>query len=273
MLSDRTLSKFNGIRKCSENGHKVKDLYQTVLNAPDLWRQAYGNIYANKGGTTKGVDRLTIDGYSDERAANLQELLRENRYVPTPVKRVYIPKPNGKQRPLGIPTANDKQVQEVWRMVLEAIYEPVFKDSSHGFRPKRSCHTALEKIARTWTGTKWFIEFDIEGYFDNIDHKILMALLEKKIDDEKFLNVIRKMLKAGYVEDWKYHDTYSGTPQGGIISPILANIYLHELDCYVETLIANFTKGKARSYNLEYTRASLRISRYNKKIEQATDPE
>src|SRR5439155_1217863 len=108
---------------------------------------------------------------------------------------------------------------------LESIYEPVFKDSSHGFRMQRSCHTALKDI-KYWTGTKWFIEFDIEGYFDNIDHNILMGLLEKKIDDTKFLNIIRKMVKAGYVEDWKYHNTYSGTPQGGILSPILANIYL-----------------------------------------------
>src|SRR5438093_11842107 len=162
MLSERTLSKIQGLRKCSINGHKVKDLFQMVLNAPDLWEQAYGNTYNNKGGMTPGVDGLTLDGYSDERAGNLRELLRENRYVPTPVKRVYIPKPNGKQRPLGLPPANDKQVQEVWRMVLEVIYEPVFKDNSHGFRPKRSCHTALGEITRTWTGTKWFIEFDIE---------------------------------------------------------------------------------------------------------------
>ena len=200
------------------NGHKVKDLFQFILNAPDLWEQAYGNIYANKGGMTPGVDGLTIDGYSHERAVNLRELLRENRYVPPPVKRAYIPKPNGKQRPLGKPTANDKQVQEVWRMILESIYEPVFNDNSHGFRIQRSCHTALENIIRTWTGTKWFIEFDIEGYFDNIDHKILMELLEKKIDDTRFLNVIRKMLKAGYVEEWMYHPTYSGTPQGGILT-------------------------------------------------------
>jgi group II intron reverse transcriptase/maturase len=165
---------------------------------------------------TAGSDGLTIDGYSEERAANLRELLRDNRYVPTPVKRVYIPKANGKQRPLGIPGPHDKQVQEVWRMILEAIYEPVFKDSSHGFRAARSCHTALKDIKHTWSGVKWFIEFDIEGYFDNIDHQILMQLLEKRIDDVKFLNVIRKMLRAGYLEDWKYHNTYSGTPQGGI---------------------------------------------------------
>jgi group II intron reverse transcriptase/maturase len=274
MLSERTLSKLQGIRKCSINGHKVKDLFQMILNAPDLWQQACGNIYNNKGGMTPGIDGLTIDGYSEERAANLRELLRENRYVPAPVRRVYIPKPNGKQRPLGMPTTNDKLVQEVWRMILESIYEPVFKDSSHGFRIQRSCHTALKDIARTWTGTKWFIEFDIEGYFDNIDHKILMERLEKKIDDVKFLNVIRKMLKAGYVEDWKYHDTYSGTPQGGISSPILANIYLHELDCYVETLISDFTKGgKKRAETGEYKTVNQQAYRLYKKIDRETDPE
>lgn len=164
MLSERTLIKLQGIRKCSINGHRVKDLFQAILNAPDLWEQAYGNIYSNKGGLTRGVDGQTLDGYSDERAENLRQLLRESRYVPSPVQRVYIPKPNGKQRPLGKPTANDKQVQEVWRMILESIYEPVFKESSHGFRMKRSCHTALQKVAY-WTGTKWFIEFDIEGFF------------------------------------------------------------------------------------------------------------
>jgi len=149
---------------------------------------------------TAGTSGLTIDGYSEERAANLRELLRENRYEPTPVRRVYIPKANGKMCPLGIPDANDKQVQDVWRMILEALYEPLgpekslpngFKESSHGFRPKRSCHTALREIQRQWTGVKWFIEFDIEGFFDNIDHKILMQLLEKKIDDWKFLRVIK----------------------------------------------------------------------------------
>jgi RNA-directed DNA polymerase len=221
---------------------------------------------------TPGVDGLTLDGYSHERAANLRELLRENRYVPSPVQRAYIPKPNGKQRPLGMPTTNDKHVQEVWRMVLESIYEPVFKESSHGFRRQRSCHTALKGI-KYWTGTKWFIEFDIEGYFDNIDHTILMGLLEKKIDDDKFLNVIRKMLKAGYMEDWKYHDTYSGTPQGGIVSPILANIYLHELDCYVETLISDFNRGKKRSTNRVYNLMRQRAQGLNKKIEQQEDAE
>ena len=253
-----------------------------VLNAPDLWEHAYTHIYARPGNMTAGVSGQTIDGYSEERAANIRELLRENRYEPTPVRRVYIPKANGKMRPLGIPDANDKQVQEVWRMILEALYEPQgredtipngFKDSSHGFRPKRSCHTALEEIRHKWTGVKWFIEFDIEGFFDNIDHQILMGLLEKKIDDVKFLNVIRKMLKAGYMEDWKFHKTHSGTPQGGIVSPILANIYLHELDSFVEGLISKYNKGKGRQINPEYNAIAKRASRLNPKIQQAQDQE
>jgi len=253
------------------NGYKVKHLFQIILNAPDLWEQAYGNISHNKGGMTPGVDGLTLDGYSHERAANLRALLRENRYVPSPVERVYIPKPNGKQRPLGKPTANDKHVQEVWRMILESTYEPVFKDSSHGFRMKRSCHTALKRIVSTWSGTKWLIEFDIEGFFDHIDHTILMGLLEKMIDDIKFLNVIRRMLKAGYMEDWKYNETYSGTPQGGIISPILANIYLHELDCFVESLITSFERGKARKETTEYRLLQNQTKRLTKKIDQEKD--
>lgn len=264
----RTLKKYLAIQQCSINGRRVQDLFKMVLNAPDLWEDSYHKRYANPGNMTKGVSGLTIDGYSEERAANLRELLRENRYEPTPVRRVYIPKANGKMRPLGIPDTNDKQVQDVWRMILEALYEPLgpleeipngFKDSSHGFRPKRSCHTALKEIQKKWTGVKWFIEFDIEGFFDNIDHDIMIKLLEKKIDDWKFLRIIKKMLEAGYMEDWKFHRTFTGTPQGGIISPILANIYLHELDCYVEALKDDFDKGHARQPNWKYRTIVNRI--------------
>ena len=111
-----------------------------------------------------------------------------------------------------MPSADDKLVQEVVRMILERIYEPLFKNSSHGFRPKRSCHTALQEVQRTWTGTKWFIDIDIQGYFDNINHNLLMEMLKKRIEDTQFLDLIRDMLKAGYVKEWQYHKTYSGTP-------------------------------------------------------------
>jgi retron-type reverse transcriptase len=225
MLSARTGDKLRAISEVARKGRRVKDL-RRLMNHPDIWMQAYLNIQGNKGALTRGTTSTTMDGYSPERAANLVELIRERRYKPNPVRRVNIPtKVAGKMRPLGIPSADDKQVQEVVRMILERIYEPLFKDSSHGFSPKRSCHTALRSMQKGWTGTKWFIDIDIKGYFNNIDHEILMKLLEKRIEDSQFLDLIRDMLKAGYVEDWQYHKTYSGTPQGGIVSPILANVY------------------------------------------------
>jgi RNA-directed DNA polymerase len=218
MLSARTGDKLRAISEVARKGRRVKDL-RRLMNHPDLWMQAYLNIQGNKGALTRGTDTTTMDGYSPERAANLVELIRERRYKPKPARRVNIPtKVAGKMRPLGIPSADDKLVQEVVRMILERIYDLLFKDSSHGFRPKRSCHTALQSMKRGWTGTKWFIDIDIKGYFNNINHDKLMELLKKRIEDIQFLDLIRDMLKAGYVEDWQYHKTYSGTPQGGIVT-------------------------------------------------------
>ena len=132
------------------------------------------------------------------------------------------------------------------RSILEAYYEPQFSPHSHGFRPGRGCHTALKEIIQAWTGTKWFIEGDIKGCFDNIDHTILMSILREKIHDNRFLNLVDNLLKAGYLEEWKYRPTLSGTPQGGIVSPLLANIYLDRLDKFVEqTLVPEYTKGKS----------------------------
>jgi retron-type reverse transcriptase len=216
MLSARTGEKLRAISEVARKGRRVKDL-RRLMNHPDVWMEAYLHIQGNKGALTRGTTTTTMDGYSPERAANLVELIREKRYKPNPVRRVNIPtKVAGKMRPLGIPSADDKQAQEVVRMILERIYEPLFKDSSHGFRPRRSCHTALRSMQKGWTGIKWFIDIDIKGYFNNIDHEILMKLLEKRIEDTQFLDLIRDMLKAGYVEDWQYHKTYSGTPQGGV---------------------------------------------------------
>jgi group II intron reverse transcriptase/maturase len=215
MLSARTSDKLRAISEVAHKGRRVKDL-RRLMNHPDLWMQAYLNIQGNKGALTRGTDTTTMDGYSPERAANLIELIRERRYKPKPVRRAKIPtKTAGKKRPLGLPSADDKLVQEVVRMILERIYEPLFNDNSHGFRPKRSCHTALMPMTRKWTGTKWFIDIDIKGYFDNIDHETLMKLLEKRIEDNQFLDLIRDMLQAGYVEDWQFHKTFSGTPHGG----------------------------------------------------------
>ena len=267
MLSARTGEKLRAISDVARKGRRVKDL-RRLMNHPDLWMEAYLHIQGNKGALTRGTTATTMDGYSPERAANLVELIRARRYKPNPVRRVHIPKSTpGKTRPLGMPSADDKLVQEVVRMVLERIYEPLFADSSHGFRPQRSCHTALQSIKDRWNGVKWFIDIDIHGYFDNINHEILMELLKKKIEDTQFLDLIRDMLQAGYVEDWQFHKTYSGTPQGGILSPILANIYLHEFDQFMEQTKQEFDQGKARKvgeawrrigHNLQYRRRQVK---------------
>jgi len=266
MLSAKTGDKLRAISEVARKGRRVKDL-RRLMNHPDLWMQAYLNIQGNKGALTRGVNTVTLDGYSPERASNLVELIRERRYTPAPVRRVEIPtKVVGKKRPLGMPSADDKQVQEVIRMILERIYEPIFKESSHGFRSKRSCHTALQAIQSGWTGTKWFIDIDIKGYFNNINHEVLMELLKKRIEDTQFLTLIRKFLEAGYVEEWEYHRTYSGTPQGGIVSPILANIYLHELDEYMERKKQEFDQGKQRASKEEWVRLTSSLRVYRRRI-------
>ncbi|RKJ19777.1 group II intron reverse transcriptase/maturase, partial [Butyricicoccus sp. 1XD8-22] len=210
-------------------------LYRNLYNV-EFYLIAYNNIYAKEGNMTKGNDDLTIDGMSIERINNIIERIKDLSYTPNPARRVYIPKKNGKKRPLGIPSIDDKLVQEVLRMILESIYDKNFSDKSHGFRPNRSCHTALEQFQKLATGAKWWIEGDIEGFFDNIDHQTLIGILRRRIKDERFIQLIQKFLKAGYMEEWTFHKTISGTPQGGIISPILANIYLNELDEFVEEL-------------------------------------
>ena len=179
---------------------------------------------------------------------------------------MYIPKKHGKKRPLGVPSVEDKLVQEVVHMVLEAIYEGQFENTSHGFRPRRSCHTALTYIQHQFTGAKWFIEGDIKGFFDNIDHQVLIGILRERISDERFLRLIWKFLKAGYVEDFAFHNTYSGTPQGGIISPILANIYLDRFDKYMSEYAQNFDMGKRRRYNPQYTKFTKKAIRLRKKL-------
>ena len=252
MLSSLSI-KLGGISECSKKGrHKVKNLFKILVNTPELWDVAHQNISKNKGATTKGVDEVTVDGHSDERSLEIRNQLRNNTYRPSPTRRVYIPKSNGKQRPLGLPTYPDKLVQEACRILLEAIYEPTFSDCSYGYRPRRSAHDAFSMITNVWTGAKWFIEFDIKGYFDNINHNKLMEILSEKIDDDRFLALIRKMLKSGYMEDWKFNKTHSGTPQGGVISPILSNIYLDKLDKYLDELCSDFHKGRERKISSEY---------------------
>ena len=226
------------------------------MRCQGLFLKAYAKIYANTGATTPGTDVTdTIQGMSLARINAIITQLEENTYRWKPSRRTYIAKSNGSQRPLSIPNWTDKLVQEVIRLILEAYYEPQFRDSSHGFRPHRSCHTALQQIKRTWTGNKWFIEGDIKGCYDNFDHKVIITLLSQSIHDNRFLKLVRNMLQAGYIDDWQYHRTYSGVPQGGICSPIISNIVLHELDKYVEDqLIPRYTKGERRKHNREYSR-------------------
>ena len=245
--------------------YKYERLHRILFNE-EMYYVAYQNIYSKEGNMTPGVNNVTIDGMSISRIEQLIEAIRNESYQPAPSKRVYIPKKNGKKRPLGIPSFNDKLVQEVIRMILEAIFEKQFENSSHGFRPNRSCHSALVSMQNTFTGTKWFIEGDIKGFFDNIDHDVLINALSERISDNRFLRLLRKFLNAGYLEDWQFHNTLSGTPQGGIVSPILANIYLDKLDKYMNEYILRFNKGRGRKASRESARLCLRAARISRKL-------
>lgn len=237
--------------KAANEDYHYKRLYRNLYN-PEFFLLAYERIQAKPGNMTAGNDGNTIDGMSMKRIDSLIQRIKDFSYQPKPARRTYIPKANGKMRPLGIPAFDDKLVQEVVRTILESIYEPTFQNSSHGFRPKRSCHTALQYIKRNYTGVKWFVEGDIKGCFDNVDHHVLVRILRRRIKDEYFISLIWKFLKAGYMEDWVYHNTYSGTPQGSLISPILANIYLNELDVFMAKYAESFNCGKGRKINPAY---------------------
>lgn len=241
----------NNLTKHSKTSdYKYERLYRILFNE-EMYYVAYQKLYKKTGNMIKGSDGKTIDGMKLKRIGRLIKVLKNESYQPKPSRRTYIPKKNGKKRPLGIPAIGDKLVQEVIRMVLESVYEKQFCYSSHGFRPGKSCHTALIHLQNTFIGAKWFIEGDIKGFFDNINHDVLIKILQKRIKDDRFIKLIRKFLNAGYVEDWILHRNFSGTPQGGIISPILANIYLNELDKYMEEYIQEFDKGKRRLRNPE----------------------
>jgi group II intron reverse transcriptase/maturase len=202
---------------------------------------------------TPGTTQETADGMSMRKIDRIIEAMRHERYRFRPVRRVHIPKKNGKTRPLGMPTWSDKLVGEVVRLLLEAYYEPTFSDRSHGFRPGRGCHTALREVAHVWVGTTWFVEGDIADCFGSFDHDVMVGILSEKIHDNRFLRLLRNMLTAGYLEDWKWGAPQSGVPQGGIASPVLSNIYLHKLDDFVEkVLIPEYTRGRLRAKNPEY---------------------
>jgi group II intron reverse transcriptase/maturase len=256
----RTADRILGVlRDRGRRGLPLGRLYRLLFNR-DLYLRAYGRIYRNDGALTPGSTPETADGMTLAKIDALIARLRGERHRWTPVRRVYVEKKHStKKRPLGIPSWSDKLLQEVIRSLLEAYYEPQFSDRSHGFRPRRGCHTALTEIYRTWTGTAWFIEGDVAGCFDSIDHTTLLAILAEKIHDGRFLHLIATLLEAGYLEAWRYHATLSGTPQGSVVSPVLANVYLDRLDTFVETvLLPRYTRGSRRRLNPAYNSISGR---------------
>ena len=265
---ERVLNSLNEHSK--DSSYKFERLYRILFNE-ELFYVAYQKIASNGGSTTKGSDGRSIDEMSLARIETLIASLKDESYQPHPSRRVHIPKKNGKTRPLGIPAFEDKLVQEVVRMILEAIYEGHFETTSHGLRANRSCHTALLDIQKTFSGAKWFIEGDIKGFFDNIDHDVLVGILRERISDDRFIRLIRKFLKAGYVEDWTFHNTYSGMPQGGIVSPILANIYLDKLDKYVKEYIRHFDMGTKRRPGKESNDLANERKRTVRKLKKIKD--
>lgn len=241
-------------------------------------------------GKASGIDKITKEQYGkdlDDNLSNLVERMKKFSYKPLPVRRVYIPKLNGKLRPLGIPAYEDKLVQGVMADILNEIYECKFLDSSYGFRPKRSCHQAIREINQRImiNRVNYIVDADIKGFFDNVDHKWLMKFLENDIEDKTFLRYINRFLISGYMEDMKYHETDKGTPQGGLISPILANVYLHYvLDLWFEKAIKPNLKGEAylvryaddfivmfeyeNEAKLFYQSLIQRLAKFNLEIEQ-----
>jgi group II intron reverse transcriptase/maturase len=257
------------LRERGRRGLPCEELYRQMFN-PHLYLLAYGRIYANKGAMTPGATPETVDGMSLRKIDRIIEAMRHERHRFRPVRRVHIPKKNGRTRPLGMPTWSDKLVGEVVRLLLAAYYEPTFSARSHGFRPGRGCHTALTEVAHTWQGTTWFVEGDVADCFGSFDHDVLVGILSEKIHDNRFLRLLGNMLNAGYLEDWRWGATLSGVPPGGIASPVLSNIYLHKLDEFVEkTLVPEYTRGRLRAKNPEYRAVEREIVKARRKGDRA----
>jgi group II intron reverse transcriptase/maturase len=243
------------LRDRGRRGLPLERVYRLLYNR-DLYLLAYGKIAHNHGALTPGATPETADGMTLAKIDAIIEALRFERYRWTPVRRTYVEKKRStKKRPLGIPTWSDKLLQEVLRLILDASYDPQFSDHSHGFRHGRGCHTALQEVYHGWVGTAWFIELDVAQCFDRLSHEVLLSILAEKIHDGRFLRLIGALLKAGYLEQWRFHTTLSGVPQGGIVSPVLANAYLARLDQWAETtLLPAYTRGHRRRRNSEYER-------------------
>lgn len=227
MRSDVVEKRLASIPALSRQGKRINGLFR-LLASPTIWERAYEDIAPNQGALTPGVDPdNTLSSFSLPRMQRIIAGVMDGSYRFAPARRQYIPKPDGRKRPLGIPTADDKLAQAAVKILLEHVYEPIFSIRSHGFRKGLSCHTALDQIKHGWSGTKWLVEVDVSGFFDNVDHDLLLNCLRKRVDDERLLRLIERMLKAGYMEDWTFHKTFGGTPQGGVISPILVSCFIN----------------------------------------------
>jgi group II intron reverse transcriptase/maturase len=263
-------------RERGKQGKRLERVYRQLFKQ-ELYELAYAETYANSGATTKGSEGSSYDGMSMEVIDKIIGKVRKEQYKWKPVRRVYIPKSDGSKRPLGVSERDDKLLQTAMKILLEAYYEPKFSNRSHGFRPNRSCATALIQMCQKHADTNWFIEGDIKGCFDNIDHETLLGIMANKIEDGRMISLTRKLLKAGVMENWRKTYTYSGTPQGGIISPLLTNIYMDVFDKWVESeLLPKYNQslnpiaGRGRRKNPEYIRLTSAITRAMKKGDTET---
>lgn len=254
--TNNVISKLEKLRLRSEMRpkHSINKNLHSMVYDIDLLSIAYDLLKSKPGNMSPGIVPETLDGMSQDILLEISQNLKTESFQFKPSRRVYIPKTNGGVRPLTTASPRDKIVQQVLKMILENIFEPIFLDCSHGFRPNRSCHTALKEVKRTFTPVSWVIEGDIEKCFDSIDHKLLMNIIETKILDRRFTNLIRKALEAGYFEFNVFNTNIAGIPQGSIVSPILANIFLHDLDVYVHSLISGFNKGEKPGVSQQYKR-------------------
>src|SRR5947209_16267942 len=240
------------LRERGQRGLPLTRIYRQLFN-PNLYLTAYGRIYRNKGAMTPGVTEETADGMSLAKIETIIQAIKRERYQWQPARRTYLLKKNGKKRPLGMPVWSDKLLAEVMRMILDAYFDATFSDHSHGFRADRGCHTALREIYRTWTGTAWIIEGDIADCFGSLDHNLIISAIAEQIQDERFLNLVKQLLDAGYMDNWTFNKTFSGVPQGSILSPVLSNILLSKLDRFVETeLMPQYNTGRKKRANKVY---------------------